>query len=122
MSAGAAGRSPSLEVVCFYRAMRRVIAVAAVAGVAGCATQSADYSPRSATVGAQASVAPYQIDIGDSRWGSYLAGRYAHNMRDYDAASRYLVDALKGDSGNLDLLRRTFLVTLAARILFSRRK
>lgn len=46
--------------------------------------------------------------------GSYLAGRYASNQRDSDAAATFLRAALRADPKNPELLDRTFRSTLAA--------
>jgi tetratricopeptide (TPR) repeat protein len=45
--------------------------------------------------------------------GSYLAGRSAQKAHDYDRANEYLSHALDADQANANLLRRTFLVSLA---------
>jgi len=45
--------------------------------------------------------------------GSYLAGRSAQKTHDYDRANEYLSHALGADNSNANLLRRTFLVSLA---------
>lgn len=45
--------------------------------------------------------------------GSYLAGRHAFRQRDFGSASRFFGEVLVNDPTNLDLLRRTFMVSLA---------
>ncbi|MEC7488968.1 MAG: tetratricopeptide repeat protein [Pseudomonadota bacterium] len=54
-----------------------------------------------------------QPQVGKSHTGHYLAGRQAEKMRDFSAASRYLQRALKYNPDNIQLLKRTFLSTLA---------
>lgn len=53
------------------------------------------------------------LTLGASLSGKYLAGRYAAHERDGKAASHYLLEALKLDAKNPDLLRRAFLAQVA---------
>jgi tetratricopeptide (TPR) repeat protein len=46
--------------------------------------------------------------------GSYLAGRMAQRIQDWDAAQNYMNDVLTYDSANEQLLQKTFLLTLGA--------
>ncbi len=48
-----------------------------------------------------------------SALGSYLAARHAQVQHDYGDAARFLDNALAGDSGNYDLVRRAFLLRLS---------
>ncbi len=50
---------------------------------------------------------------GRSLTGSYLAGRSAQKAHDYGRANEFLSNALGADKSNVNLLRRTFLVSLA---------
>lgn len=48
-----------------------------------------------------------------SLYGSYLAGRFAANMRDDEAAARFYRNALRRDADNEVILERAFLLDLA---------
>ncbi len=56
---------------------------------------------------------PVLVRIGDSTAGNYLAGRFAQKNRDYGNASKFLGNALSSDPENRNLLRLSFLVSLA---------
>jgi tetratricopeptide (TPR) repeat protein len=52
---------------------------------------------------------------GSVSWsGTYLAGRTAGRLRDIDAASVYVADALEHDPGNIVLIERLFILELSA--------
>ena len=51
--------------------------------------------------------------VGRSSAGNYLAGRFAQKSGDFRAAAGLLLDALRSDPRNQDLLRRTFFANLA---------
>lgn len=59
--------------------------------------------------GASAGVA----ELGQTAWGNYLAGRFAHQQRDFGMAATFLSRAANRDSKNVRLLRRTLMVALA---------
>ena len=48
-----------------------------------------------------------------SALGSYLAARHAQQQRDYEHAAAYMSRALAADPGNLDLVRRTFVLRVS---------
>src|SRR5262249_39640606 len=48
-----------------------------------------------------------------NRYGSYLAGRYAAQERDADAAALFFAKALKFDPGNPELLERAIMSEVA---------
>lgn len=49
-----------------------------------------------------------------SEFGSYLAGRHAQALKDADKASAFMLRALEDNPDDQELLRRTFLLSLAA--------
>ena len=49
-----------------------------------------------------------------SEYGSYLAGRHAQALKDADSASAFMLRVLEENPDDQELLRRTFLLTLAA--------
>ncbi len=54
------------------------------------------------------------VDSGVSWSGTYLAGRTAGRLRDIDAASGYVTDALKHDPDNIVLTERLFILELSS--------
>jgi tetratricopeptide (TPR) repeat protein len=46
--------------------------------------------------------------------GSYLAGRFAQRQQDWDTAQKYMGNVLSYDTGNDDLVQRTFLLALGS--------
>jgi tetratricopeptide (TPR) repeat protein len=83
----------------WQRARRHMATASIVALIAACAATSQP--------SAVAPAAP------QSALGNYLAARHAQIERDYGNAAQFLDHALANDSGNYDLVRRTFLLRLS---------
>jgi len=81
------------------RSWQQVAGASIVALIAACAPTSPP--------AADAPAAP------QSALGNYLAARHAQVERDYGNAAQFLDHALASDSGNYDLIRRTFLLRLS---------
>jgi len=83
----------------WLRVRRQGAAVSAFFVVAACVASNPDSGSSSTT--------PQTIV------GSYLAAQHAQIERDYGSAAQFLDRALASDSGNYDLIRRTFLLRLS---------
>ncbi|MGB8274189.1 MAG: tetratricopeptide repeat protein [Alphaproteobacteria bacterium] len=93
-------------------------ALALALALAACASQPAATVTNAAHPGAtaQANAAAAQVGLSSkpsSTPGSYLAGIHAERMGDFAQAADYLLYALKQNPDNLELLQRTFLLTLS---------
>lgn len=92
-----------------FATIRRVGAAASLALLIACAQgQPQAAGDRAARAEADAPAVPTESVL-----GSYLAGQFAQREHNYAAAADYLDRALEKDPGNLDLLRRTFLLRLS---------
>lgn len=82
-----------------FRMPRHALAVSVLVTMAACVATNRQ---------ADVSLATPQSSL-----GSYLAARHAQVQHDYGNAARFLDRALANDSGNYDLVRRTFLLRLS---------
>src|SRR3990167_943191 len=87
----------------------RSVAMGRVAALAPAACVSGQGSGQGLTAGPGGAVAA-EPAVGSSAVGSYLAGRFAGDRRDTEAAIQYLTAVLKADPRSPDLLRATFML------------
>ncbi|MGE0747517.1 MAG: tetratricopeptide repeat protein [Rhodospirillales bacterium] len=80
---------------------------------AGCAEPAGVPLLTAAAEPSQAAPAIMPYDPGKTAAGNYLAGRHAHQIRDFAAAATYLNKALSADPENVDLLRRSYRALMA---------
>lgn len=89
------------------------VAVAAALVAGGCAQPSGIPVMTAAAEHAGAAPAVASYDAGKTAAGNYLAGRHAHQIRDFAAAASYINKALAADPQNVDLLRRSYRALMA---------
>jgi tetratricopeptide (TPR) repeat protein len=94
-----------------------VLSVAAGLWLAACAAEGGPAVSRTdpADLKAQAAAAAADalLESASTTPGNYLAGLHAERMGDVGQATRFLLQALRDEPDNLELLQRTFLLTLS---------
>jgi tetratricopeptide (TPR) repeat protein len=96
------------------RAKKRAMARRAMTAVACMALALAACSARGGRAGGDDIVEPAAAAAPPaSALGSYLAARHAQQVRDYPRAADYMSRALADDPGNVDLVRRTFVLRVS---------
>ena len=77
-----------------------------------CANQQENKSPSPKSANT-AQILNTKISQNKTPYGAYLAGRVAHQRKNFNAAANYYIQALKEDSHNQDLLSRIYLILVS---------